>query len=292
MKKQVRIFSPLLLALILIGLVGCKHEPTGSKGNGVITFITTKNVGETIKIDVTAKGGFTIEGVKEQPQSKEHSYTLTAQEITIYGDVKTFSCDQSQLTSLIVSGCPTLTDLDCSDNQLTALDLSKNIALANLECSDNQLAALDLSKNVALTNIDCSGNQLTALDLSRNVAIMDLDCNENKLTKLNLSKNVVLQELECSRNQLTELQLPKSSMLSDIECYGNQIKGNEMTRLVNSLPDRAGRKTGEFIVVQEPQPEGNRCLKSDVAIAKAKNWQPMMINPATDPSQKGNYEGI
>lgn len=271
MKKQVRIFSPLLLTLLLIGLVGCKHEPTGSKGNGVITFITTKNVGETIKIDVAAQGGFTIEGVKEQPQSKEHSYTLTAQEITIYGDVKTFSCEQSQLTALIVSGCPTLTDLDCSDNQLTALDLSKNIAL---------------------TNIDCSGNQLTALDLSKNVAIMDLDCNENKLTKLNLSKNVVLQELECSRNQLTKLQLPKSNMLSDIECYGNQIKGNEMTRLVNSLPDRAGRKTGEFIVVQEPQPEGNRCLKSDVAIAKAKNWQPMMINPATDPSQKGNYEGI
>ena len=46
------------------------------------------------------------------------------------------------------------------------------------------------------------------------------------------------------------------------------IKGEEMTRLVNSLPDRTGKKAGEFAVVQEPAPEGNICLKSDVDVYK------------------------
>ena len=45
-----------------------------------------------------------------------------------------------------------------------------------------------------------------------------------------------------------------------------------MTQLMNSLPDRTSTLAGAIDVVQEPAPEGNRCLKKDVAIAKGKNW--------------------
>ena len=62
-----------------------------------------------------------------------------------------------------------------------------------------------------------------------------------------------------------------------------------MTRLVNGLPDRTGKKAGEFIVVQEPSPEGNRCLKTDVAIAKSKNWNTLKYN--TDIHKTVPYEG-
>ena len=54
-----------------------------------------------------------------------------------------------------------------------------------------------------------------------------------------------------------------------------------MTRLVNSLPDRTGKRAGKFTVVQEPAPEGNICLKSDVAIAKGKNWNTLKYKSNT-----------
>ena len=62
-----------------------------------------------------------------------------------------------------------------------------------------------------------------------------------------------------------------------------------MTRLVNSLPDRTGKKVGTFIVVQEPAFEGNICLKSDVAIAKGKNWNTLKYKSDTD--EYVAYEG-
>ena len=47
-----------------------------------------------------------------------------------------------------------------------------------------------------------------------------------------------------------------------------------MLQLVNSLPDRTGLESGTFIVYSDGSlgSDGNVCLKSDVAIARAKNW--------------------
>ena len=111
------------------------------------------------------------------------------------------------------------------------------------------------------------------------------------LTSLNISKSADLTSLECNNNKLTGLDVSKNSSLSKLICYGNQIKGDEMTRLINDLPNRSSRAAGELVVVQIPQPEGNRCLKSHVATAKAKNWQVMKINLAKDPTEKESYEG-
>ena len=62
-----------------------------------------------------------------------------------------------------------------------------------------------------------------------------------------------------------------------------------MTRLVNSLPDLRWKNGGEFTVVQEPDLEGNICLKSDVAIAKGKNWNTLKYN--SDIEEYVAYEG-
>ena len=204
-------------------------------------------------------------------------------------------CSDNQLTALYVSRNTALTDLWCSNNQLTTLDVSQNTALEKLYCNGNQLTTLDVSKNTALTTLDCSLNQLTALDVSKNTALTALYCSLNQLTTLDVSKNTELETLNCSNNysnnqlkalsqntaltgldcslnQLTALDVSQNTALTDLDCSGNQIKGEEMTRLVNSLPDRTGMDDGVFTVVQEPRPEGNRCLKTHVAIAKGKNW--------------------
>ena len=285
---------------------------TLSGAANVITFTTAKAVGEevTLRMKYTGKAP-TLNGMTGTPTSgSEVTYTLTSQTVTITGDVTYFDCKNNQLTALDVSNNTALTELYCSENQLTVLDLSQNSALTTLwcfknqltaldlpqnsaleylYCSDNQLTVLDLSQNIALEGLGCYNNQLTALDLSKHVALKELDCYNNQLTALNFSQNTALTWLNCSNNQLTALDLSKNTELKKLNCYGNQIKGGKMTLLVNSLPDLSGKKTGSFIVVQEPAPEGNRCPKTDVAIAKGKNWKVMKIN--SESLITSDYEG-
>jgi hypothetical protein len=53
----------------------------------------------------------------------------------------------------------------------------------------------------------------------------------------------------------------------------NAIKGENMTNLVKSLPDRTGKTAGKIIVyASNDSREKNVITKADVAIAKAKNW--------------------
>ena len=206
---------------------------------------------------------------------------LTALDVSQNTALTGLVCSNNQLTALDVSKNTALTGLYCFNNQLTALDISKNTALTSLNCSNNQLTALNVSKHTALTWLYCSNNQLTTLDVSKNTALTTLLCNYNQLTALDVSKNTALTELYCSTNQLTKLDVSKNTALKWLDCSGNQIKGEEMTRLVKSLPDRTGKEAGSFTVVQEPDLEGNICLKSDVAIAKGKNWSTLKYKSDT-----------
>ena len=215
---------------------------------------------------------------------------LTTLDVSQNTALTMLSCNNNQLKVLDVSQNIALTELFCSGNQLTALDVSKNTALTWLNCSGNQLTTLDVSKkNTALTTLDCSDNLLTALDVSKNTKLIYLECSNNQLKALNVSQNTALGWLYCDNNQLKALDVSKNTALTDLGCRGNQIKGEEMTRLVNSLPDLTGKEVGSFIVVHEPDPEGNICLKSDVAIAKGKNWKTLKYK--SDTKKVVSYEG-
>ena len=278
----------------------------------VITFTTEKEIGESVKLQMTYTGDApTLGGLTGTPKSGEFlTYTLTSQTVTITGDVIDFDCSDNLLTALDVSQNTALIKLHCDGNQLTTLDVSQNIALTELYCYYNKLTALDVSKNTALTWLHCNNNPLTALDVSKNTRLTWLYCNNNQLTALDVSKNTWLARLNCSNNPLTALDISKNTDLTWLYCYNNQltaldvskntflnhlicpdnqIKGEEMTRLVNSLPDRTGNSPGEFTVVREPGLEGNICLKSDVAIAKGKNWITQKVN--YDTKEHVAYEG-
>ena len=213
---------------------------------------------------------------------------LTALDLSKNNALEWLECYNNQLTVLDVSQNTALEWLECSNNQLTVLDVSQNTALTGLNCSINQLTALDVSKNIALTFLFCGNNQLTALDVSKNTALTHLFCPDNQLTTLDVSKNTALTWLSCDTNQLTALDVSQNTALRLLDCYNNQIKGEEMTRLVNSLPDLTGT-AGIFTVVQEPALEGNICLKSDVAIAKSKNWNTRKYK--SDTHELVAYEG-
>ncbi|MDR0907275.1 MAG: leucine-rich repeat domain-containing protein [Rikenellaceae bacterium] len=141
-------------------------------------------------------------------------------------------CYNNQLTSLDVSGCPALRYLSCYDNQLTSLDVSEYAGLISLNCDRNQLTSLDVSKNTALTRLLCTGNQLTSLDVSNNTALTELYCgfpsyvdrgDGNQITSLDVSMLTALTDLRCSQNRLSSLDLSNNTALEVLYCDDNQL---------------------------------------------------------------------
>ena len=225
-------------------------------GDGVITMTTSRAVGEQIMLAVSPVMGQTViaEGLKEPLilDGKGHLYTLTSQTVTLQGNLTLLQCD----------GAVDMETPPSHENQLTSLDIN---------CE-------------TLTLLFCSGNPLTSLGLSHARALTILGCYENKLTQLDLSSCTKLTILGVGENLLTHLDVSHNSELQILECYGNQIKGEAMTELVNGLPDRMGKEPGIFQVIgMDAKTDGNICLKSDVAIAKGKNWSVQSFS--------GDYEG-
>ena len=111
------------------------------------------------------------------------------------------------------------------------------------------------------------------------------------LTSQQVSLRGDITQLFCIANELTNLDVSQCSSLKGLACFLNQIKGDAMTQLVNSLPDRTGKEAGVFAVYALSQEERNRCLKSDVAIAKAKNWQVALATIENGKLKYYLYEG-
>ena len=244
MSKQLRIWLFVLLGTLLTS--------TTLPAEGVITMTTSKSVGNRIWLKITAKGNVTIDGLEESAQTNGQSkyYTITNQTITIRGDVTKLDCrdlynySSGSLTSLDVSGCTALIELNCSgnkltrlnasdctglkelecwNNQLTSLNVSGCTALTELYCRSNQLTSLDVSSCTSLTKFICRGNQLTSLDVSSCTSLTELSCWDNQLTSLDVSKNTALTELDCKANQLTSLDVSKNTALTYLRCSENQL---------------------------------------------------------------------
>ena len=110
-----------------------------------------------------------------------HTYpNASIRTITIDGDnIMALEC--RYITSLDVSRCSELIQLDCTSDNLKKLDVSKNTALTDLQVNA-QLSSLDLSKNVALLSLGLVRTQLTSLDVSKNTALTGLLVSGNQLT--------------------------------------------------------------------------------------------------------------
>ena len=260
----------------------------------VITFTTSKKIGEKIKLrdywGAPLSKSIKIEGATLENGSST-SYVLTAQTVKIIGNCTSLSCLENGITSIDLSNNSKLEILSCGSNQLTSLDLSKNSGLIMLYCGSNQLTSLDLSNNSKLETLYCGSNKLTSLDLSNNSGLTSLDCNSNKLTSLDLSNKSGLTYLACRYNQLTSLDLSNNSKLTDLYCYSNQLtqiqlpeeagslaylncKSNNidvehMEQLINRLPKKYGNHP---FYVQSSSTDGNQITKEQVQKARDKGW--------------------
>jgi hypothetical protein len=83
----------------------------------------------------------------------------------------------------------------------------------------------------------------------------------------------MLTLLSCHSNQLTSLDVSNNPALTLLLCYDNKISGDNMTVLVNSLPDRNGKEEGVFwVIARESDTEQNVITAEQAAIATGKNW--------------------
>ncbi len=117
---------------------------------------------------------------------------------------------------------------------------------------------------------------------------------EYALTNQQITLRGYITELDCSTQLLTDLDVSQCSSLRFLFCSANEIKGESMRQLVNSLPDRTGLEGGIFVVYSDGSlgPEGNVCLKSDVAIARAKNWEANLARVENGRLYLSSYDGV
>ena len=105
-------------------------------------------------------------------------------------------------------------------------------------------------------------------------AVKVLECYSNRITSLDIEEATKLYSLNCYGNQLKQLDLSKAPHLNTLVCDDNLLVGEEMTKMIQSLPDRTDQeKKAVAVVYDSSQEDANRCLVSDVAIALKKNWQ-------------------
>lgn len=125
MKRNLLFLYSLLLALIPLGSVA------QTATNDVLTFTTSKAVGETIQINLLYQGQLEVKGLESVPASASFVYSLspvklTDQTVTIKGQLSRLAIHNDQkITSLSATNHATLEELHCVNNpSLTSLNLS------------------------------------------------------------------------------------------------------------------------------------------------------------------------
>jgi Leucine-rich repeat (LRR) protein len=267
--------------------------PSGEQGNIMLTIVlssSTYNNSNNYGAEFTATAQQLVvdwgDGSEAETYTNieydsriSHNYTGSATyTVQIKGEGLThFGCNGflnygQALTSLDVSGCATLEELECSSNQLTSLHVSGCTALKWLECSSNQLAMLDVRGLRALEGLYCSYNQLTVLDVSGCTALEWLGCSGNQLTSLDVNGCTALEELSCGDNQLTVLDVSGCTALQHLYCSYNQLTATALNTMFTALHTHTGESYGRIFIYNNPG--ADTCNR---AIVQSKDWS-LLIN--------------
>lgn len=158
------------------------------------------------------------------------------------------------LSSLNLTGCTQLSNIQLFDSGLTSLDIPNKEGIDNLlfggplrlapadypnlsglGCENMELTDLDSfipdAMKSQLNFISCSNNQLTALDLSKYPNLQYLNCDGNQIEELDPSKTPNLITLCCSSNKIQTLDISKNVGLNELWCSWQQLDENMTLRL-------------------------------------------------------------
>ena len=128
--------------------------------------------------------------------------------IKLFPNLKRLTCFGTALSSIDVSGCTNLNELEVDRNQLTSsLTITGCPNLEWLVCSGNKITSLNISECVNLRHLSFNHNQLSSIDVSIFPSLEYLDCRMNKLTSLDIKSNTKLYSVATYGNMITELYI-------------------------------------------------------------------------------------
>ena len=267
------LFALLAVMAMALVFVSCKkeidYEEPKPESKNQMTFTTEHPVGKTMWVFLKKDERPTeVIGAKEIYGENPFDGGIPINEIIL----------GLELENQTVTIKGDITYIEFNEPKLTALDLRNNPILEylSLHYNNSHLASLDVSKNTALTTLVCNGSQLEELDVSKNTALQNLSCEENNLTSLDVSKCPKLSMIWCGYNKFTSLDISKNPELRLLHCQSNKIKAEEMSKIINSLPDWSEQDKegyGNLYTTSNSTLEENEITEEDVKIAKKKNWK-------------------
>ncbi len=156
------------------------------------------------------------------------SNKLRTLNVSVLPYLKELHCGYNQLTVLDVSenrsSC--FLSLSCENNNLTSLIISKPVALTSINCSNNKLEGLNLVFVPNLQNLDIDNNLFYSQSFLYTTKLESLSCNKNNFSSLELTHCSNLYSLYCEDNpQLKKIFLPNGS-----DCYVRCAKNVEIVR--------------------------------------------------------------
>ena len=226
--------SKLLLLLTLVSVLGLTafrasaQEPTIGK----ITIGTELNVGDRMNLMFTGPDGtskdITVDGAKPVMVEGKTAYEITQKPVSISGDIYTFECTMSRVTTLEFENCVHLYDLICGTNALKQLDLTGLPALESLNCTTAEINTIKLGGNDKLKTIKADANKLKSINLAGAPNLESVSLPINSLTEIDLN-GVSCASLDLSSNALTSLDLSKTSNLEWLSVSSNPLRSINLT---------------------------------------------------------------
>lgn len=172
--------------------------------------------------------------------------------VTIYGDIAALNLEgygdvaqdfglwDNHISSIDLSNCPDLKNLNLYWNPISELDLSGVTGLQVLDISYTNLKSVDLSHTPELLWLEAysdgwgdedSGiSMLKNLDVSNLSELQYLDVKNNELSTLDLTGCKNLYVLSAANNELTSLDVTENTLLESLSVQGNKISGIDVSK--------------------------------------------------------------
>ncbi len=141
-----------------------------------------------------------------------------------------------------------------------------------------------------IEQFNCGNTAITSLTLSNVTNLKVLGCQKNKLSSLDLSGVPNITRLSIANNKLEAINLAPTQKLEEVYCQMNKIKDENMTNLVNNLPNKVNGRL--YVITTNDAAEQNVITASDIAIANSKGWGVYYRNSGSDNGPYTDIESV
>lgn len=210
--------------LTSLNVSGLTNLQTLLCNNNFLTSVNVSGLVNMVYLDIEINNGIStldLTGMTSLQRLNISSSNITSLDIS-HTDMRLFSCNWSDMTSLDLTALTNLETLNCGFNTFTSLDLSGNPNLKVLYCVGNHFPSLDLSNNTLLEQVVVDNNELTSLNLNGLNNLQTLSMGNNHMTSFDFSGLPALKWLEYSNDAyLTTIDISNNPNLIWLYCYAN-----------------------------------------------------------------------